>query len=820
MRFLDLLSEPQTGKRIIVTASDPASMMPFYACAAQQTCMFDDADLAFDAAELEELFSQYDVSAGFLDAVQVMTGGYVTGAAFVRRVLRNEGERTARNLSSSAYVPLKHFIYERILRGLPPDELAALVTIASIGAWSTESLRAVLPFTDVESSVASLLKRRLLVNEGGESIIAPLVRAAMLECCALDIRRYAHSTIVDLDASGDHIGAALAAVNAGWPEEAVKSVLRAPIGRLASPDSSLDRVVAALPDSLITSDARLWIAGWRRRRITIDSLVIESEAETLLQTIDEQREPAIAKVLKGILALTYAENNSIEKSEELFASIYSGGSLPQAGEMDPADVIVCSLHATVFTLRGRLEEAAAIMRRISRHSAASPGVVSLMNKINIRRARCDGNWAAEKAFHQREVHMARASRDPWLLAEAWHEFANAAALAGDRPLLETARTQLRELAGQHAIGPYLAYASVAGRLAEVNSDRFGVPWMRAQMHWIEAYFAGSVSEARARIAAALEEGDRSCAACGQIALRVALAELAPGRRTALLSEAATIAQDVPSMPIRAALEQLLSGEPLKRGQPYHLMVEQLRTMQQGARHRASLCANLLEGTITRDGAPVNVSRKVFDLVIALSVRARPVERDELCGMLWPDDEPQSAVNALKMTVRRARLQCGDPDVVVWSNGRYAIGPQVNVDVRTLRSECEAALNDRAVLAAANQTLLYYYRALSAGSPPHLCEYEWFAGTDALLQNLQIELGNALAKDALRREDHEMMRALTPAMLECDPCDELAWEMIVRAHLAAGEDRAARRAIDRYWAASRRAETLPSQRVLDLLAVSA
>lgn len=191
------------------------------------------------------------------------------------------------------------------------------------------------------------------------------------------------------------------------------------------------------------------------------------------------------------------------------------------------------------------------------------------------------------------------------------------------------------------------------------------------------------------------------------------------------------------------------------------------------------------------------------MLVALAVRNRPIERDELCEMLWPDAEPLDDPNALKMTVRRARLQCGDPNVVMWSSNRYAIGSHVLIDVKQIRGECESAFRDSDELHRSRKRLVGHYIKLAAGCPTHLSEYEWFVGTNASLQNLQIELGSLLARDALARDDYETVRALVPAMLECDPCDELAWEIPIRSHHANGDVASARRVVDEYVEVARR-----------------
>jgi DNA-binding SARP family transcriptional activator len=186
-------------------------------------------------------------------------------------------------------------------------------------------------------------------------------------------------------------------------------------------------------------------------------------------------------------------------------------------------------------------------------------------------------------------------------------------------------------------------------------------------------------------------------------------------------------------------------------------------------------------------------------------------------MLWTGVEPQDAANALKMTVRRARLQCGDPKIVRFVNNTYVLGEDVHTDFDEVRQLCESALKDARLFENRRAELRAVYELLAKGRPPALREHEWFVGTEAVLMHLQIELGEALARDCIARADFADATGLSHLMLACDPCDETAWELVIRAHLAAGQRDLAYRALREYRRlAATQLQTAPSPHLERLL----
>jgi DNA-binding SARP family transcriptional activator len=250
------------------------------------------------------------------------------------------------------------------------------------------------------------------------------------------------------------------------------------------------------------------------------------------------------------------------------------------------------------------------------------------------------------------------------------------------------------------------------------------------------------------------------------------------------------------------------------------MIQRFRMLASRVNEELPIEIHAISATVQRSGEPINVSRRVFDLFLALAVRVRPVERDELCDMLWPDQLPADAANALKMTIRRARVQTGDPSCIHVAQNRYSLGSHVTCDFRDLRSTIEPLLNNDAGLWSRRNDVLAFVRTMARGLPAHLSEFEWFVGTGAGLQNLAIEASAALARLALERRDFEWGAGLAAAMLEADPCDELAWELCIRGLLARGEGSSASRAYREYVSHARAAHVTVSASISELVRATA
>ncbi len=793
----DALSEsPAQGKLAVAVGTDSSAPHPFRSKSAMQVCLFDDTDLAFTVDEIAEFLRGATVSTSMSLArfAFEQTGGHAGAVAFLRRVLRTEGESAARNLHSNAYSPLRRFVYNRIVATLPVEELAVLMTASAIGDTREEALQEALPACNIAAGLRNLQHRRLLIERDGRLVLTPLLSATLADLCPEDMHSYALSTIESLLEREDYTSAATVALNTGRPADAAEYLARAP-GELLQPDAHTIEILQAIPESLLTANPRLWIGSWSFRRLYVDSHVMLAEGQVLLAWCEASEDAQVVKMLRALVAFMLGESGEFEESDAAFGALVE----PDGVSTNAADAIVAALWASALTLRCSLTQATNVLKNVPREFAALPKVAAALNAINVRRARMDGNWEAEKTFLLRGIDLA-ASISATEHAAAMHELANGAMLAGDRTTADHARKTLRSFAERHNVREFAAYSAIADAPFDQDVPRLGTAVWRANMHAMEAFYSGSVDEALLRLTAALENVDVSGALIGRIILRAAIAELVPQKRDALIAEAQLICDRLEtSGKLGSSLERLRTGESPAPGEPLHGLVQHYRAMAGEGEADGPLALCITKGTVERKGVAINVSRRVFDVLVALAVKQRPVERDELCEMLWPGQDPQEAANALKMTIRRARIQTGDPNVVAISKNRYVIGEHIGCDFRDMRPICEAAFKDNELLRAKRNELFEFYSGIMNGIPSHLADYEWFTGTNGALQNLAMELGAALARDAIEANDTLWAGELAKMMFDADPCDETAWELRIRALLQTGQRRAAAHAYRKYLA---------------------
>jgi len=239
---------------------------------------------------------------------------------------------------------------------------------------------------------------------------------------------------------------------------------------------------------------------------------------------------------------------------------------------------------------------------------------------------------------------------------------------------------------------------------------------------------------------------------------------------------------------------------------------------------------LLGGAVAeRSGVPVDASAwnrgRVRELALHLAVR-RDAGRDAVATVLWPDLGLTAARRNLRVTLTHL-LDVLDPDrrrgegsdLVVDSNGRlhFAEVSTLRVDIRERRRHAEAVL----AAASAGDTptaLAAARRLLTAGHGPVLggaAVGEWFEPLRAADEALVARAGHAAGSLAVDVGDPDLARDLGALLVEVDPWSEQAHQLVVAAHLAAGEVDEARRAFDRLAKVLAELDLEPQPRTVEL-----
>jgi DNA-binding SARP family transcriptional activator len=214
-----------------------------------------------------------------------------------------------------------------------------------------------------------------------------------------------------------------------------------------------------------------------------------------------------------------------------------------------------------------------------------------------------------------------------------------------------------------------------------------------------------------------------------------------------------------------------------------------------------------------DGRPLVVdTRKAIALLAYVAVVARPLARDVLADLLWPDSDPEDARGALRRTLSVLRSGLGGGWLTVDRRQVSLSADGVDVDVVAFRSAVLAASHAHAPgercesCRASLRSAVARYRGdfLEGFSLRDSAPWDDWQALEA--EALRGELAGALRRLAgLEAADGRFAEAVLAArrLLTLDPLDEAAHRSLMRLH-ALGGDRAA--AIRQYEACARILDT--------------
>jgi DNA-binding SARP family transcriptional activator/predicted negative regulator of RcsB-dependent stress response len=173
-----------------------------------------------------------------------------------------------------------------------------------------------------------------------------------------------------------------------------------------------------------------------------------------------------------------------------------------------------------------------------------------------------------------------------------------------------------------------------------------------------------------------------------------------------------------------------------------------------------------------DGSPVSPdawrSRRAADLVKVLALApGHRLNREQVMEALWPESEPEAAATNLRKALHFARRALGE-DGIVNRDGVLALWPDAGVATDVERFEAETDPSAAAVIY-----------------------------TGELLPDDRYESWSAESRARLHRRYLDLLRAagMWERLATEDPTDEVAARALMRAHLDAGERRAAIRVFE-------------------------
>lgn len=208
--------------------------------------------------------------------------------------------------------------------------------------------------------------------------------------------------------------------------------------------------------------------------------------------------------------------------------------------------------------------------------------------------------------------------------------------------------------------------------------------------------------------------------------------------------------------------------------------------------------DFLGGTIAAHGRRVAMTPRQADVLGALTLRRRRLlASEEIVSAVWPDKDPVRGAIIVKVLVHRLRRAVGEYGLIDSTAAGYALGAAVTTDIDELES---LAARLRGSLAFTGDQVVELRVAFAHLTAPGLNGARLPSAVGERARALASIVGERLGAYALRTGDCTEALELAEHLLGIDACDESAWEIAIRAHLAMGDRPAAVRAYRRYAAA--------------------
>jgi len=792
--FSRLLAQRPPGRIVVICSRESLRVHLTRFASPHEILTLRADDLAFDRAELVELFGGHADRPGFLARIMQLSQGWPI-AVFLLRRFASEGriDNLLESLNDVAFEELHDYLADQVLASLDPALVEALFACACIPNARVADLRSALPEERAVRALEDFAKESPFLTRSDEAfVLHPLLSSLLVEH-RREQREEMLLRVASAHAHAKRYQRAAELHLARGDQEAAAEVLgRHEVIRDRAPSMEYARVLASLDHTLVQRYPRLWAVTAMLRMFCIDSEELLDEAESLWRTLP----PEVSSAERGyvllfrVILMSYI--GLIDEAEAMLEAFLA----ERTGETPAKDYVEAYLGYLLGVIRsrkGRLGQAerdlTAALPQVGGTDVAGSGTLLTLG-ADIARAR--GEFAVARQFVDRALEGARRSGLWNFIAFDLGEACFGAWFAGDDAAFVRYGVELDEIVHRNGVRGLSYFAAAARGRAEQPGDVDLLKFVAcgriiAAAASTEAQL--SIRHARAAVAAAQQLHSPFTESLAYLTLATYDSAHAAENYEAAVRAAARCESPALQNAVRAVAEG--------RADFGMLNAFVTRLQRERADQAAPLEVQLAKGTVRIAGHDLSLSEREFALLVALSIRRENVPRARLTDLLWPELDEYSARNALSVCLHRLRAHLNVDQSIVRSKDGYALHDDVRVDlweiernVTGLRSRTALGDTERAQLSA-------IYEQLRQKRPARMLQWDWFEPTERHIRELRLEVAHRLASDALSHGHVHQALELAEEMIGYDPCDEAGRELAITAHLRRGDRAAAMRQYRQY-----------------------
>lgn len=793
----ELVASLPPNRTLAISTRTPLPRALQQALSAQSMVSLGAADLALSLDAVRELGAKCGVADECVRAIHEATRGWPLVSRLVLQLCNGQrGDELLPALRSVPYESQLDFAAHRTVAALDEPLRNAVIVTMLLSATAHPEILRVLGEEYDDALFARLRSLPFIVRDHERVIVHPAVAGLLRSRFPALVKRLYDRTLSVLTGEGAYVRAANVALASADVASAAAIIDAAPPYTAAPvPLREYERIIERIGDEDLTRFPNVWIATIPYRTFAVDRATFVREAESVYFCLPpsagaDQRAAAVM-----LLSSAYANVGRIEASDALVTEALDG--FARTNVRVRASLL--NFSASLKGIEGRFVLARRLAQEAAELSRDAFGENQTLHYIEAHEAAYRGRYDRVVAIFDELLRRRRREGLPLYLA---HTATNAAFVAwvnGDDDRFQRYVDGLEECLTPGLQRGFAAVVDAArGRAMRIEP---GFPWpvVAAIAHLFQLGNAPPGANRLEICGAAVFAADERRDPYVQVIAHAARYCLDPAHRAGDAAVLRSILAPVESPELREAVEELLAGRPAGILERF----VRSRIVREHVRASTAFVIELLGGRVTRNGEPLRLSDKEFELMALLASSHAPLTRDRIGEALWNHLDPEEWPNNLKVTLSRIRAKLGMRDCVTLTDCRYRLAPSIDVDVRRTEDVLRARRSGERLPEETVHSLSLALSAFSTGAVNRFDRYSWAHGVVARLNDVACSAGIALARDALARGAHAEALSYGRAVAEIDPLNEESCEVILRALAGCGQADAARRELRRYAAALRR-----------------